>query len=345
MNWIPRIFRRGKLYSDLSEEMRLHLEERTEQMMAEGMSRDEAERGARKAFGNRTLIEERSREVWVWPWIESMWGDVRYALRQLRRSPGFTIAAVVTLALAIGANAVVFSVMNAFLLRPLNVPRAESLYAVFRLDGDSSESYPDYVDLRDRTHSFDGLMAYQVLTVGLDTGANPARAWLLETSGNYFDAMGLEPYLGQLFHTSDEHGPNSAPYIVLSYAYWQTHFQGDKGVVGRVVALNKRPFTIIGVGPKDFHGTLLFFHPDFFTPLVNDPGIGPNDLTTRGNRWLFMTMGHLKPGVTGAQAVADLNAAGAYLEKNYPKDETKMQFKLGVRACMGTIWASRCVSS
>jgi hypothetical protein len=116
----------------------------------------------------------------------------------------------------------VFSIMNAFLLRPLNVPRAESLYAVFRMDGDSSESYPDYVDLRDRTHSFDGLMAYQVLTVGLDTGANPARAWLLETSGNYFDAMGLEPYLGQFFHASDEHGPNSAPYIVLSYAYWQT---------------------------------------------------------------------------------------------------------------------------
>jgi predicted permease len=329
MNWISRIFRRGKLYNDLSEEMRLHLEERTEQLMAEGMSREEAERAARRAFGNRTLIEERSREVWGWPWIESTWGDVRYALRQLRRSPGFTIAAVVTLALAIGANAVVFSVMNAFLLRPLNVPRAESLYAVFRLDGDSSESYPDYVDLRDRTHSFEGLMAYQVLTVGLDTGANPARAWLLETSGNYFDAMGLEPYLGQFFHASHEHGPNSAPYIVLSYAYWQTHFQGDKGVVGRVVTVNKHPFTIIGVGPKDFHGTLLFFHPDFFTPLVNDPGIGPNDLTTRGNRWLFMTMGHLKPGVTEAQAVADLNATGASLEKNYPKDETKMQFKLG----------------
>jgi predicted permease len=329
MNWISRIFGRSKLHDDLCEEMRLHLEERTDQLMADGMSRKEAERAARRAFGNRTLIEERSREVWGWPWIESMWGDIRYALRQLRRSPGFTIAAVLTLALAIGANAVVFSVMNAFLLRPLNVPRAESLYAVFRMDGDSSESYPDYVDLREKTHSFDGLMAYQVLTVGLDTGSNPARAWLLETSGNYFDALDLKPYLGQLFHASDEHGPNSAPYIVLSYAYWQTHFQGDKGVVGRVATVNKHPFTIIGVGPKDFHGTLLFFHPDFFTPLVNDPGIGPNDLTTRGNRWLFMTMGHLKPGVTEAQAVADLNAAGAYLEKNYPKDETKMQFKLG----------------
>jgi predicted permease len=330
MNWFYRIFRRDKLYGDLSEEIRLHLEERKEQLIAAGMSREDADREARRTFGNRTLIEERSREVWTWPWVESMWGDVRFAMRQLRRSPGFTAAAVMTLALAIGANAVVFSIMNAFLLRPLNVPHAESLFAIFRPDGDSAESYPDYVDLRDRTHSFDGgLIAYQVLTVGLDTGSNASRAWAEEASGNYFDAMGLQPHLGRFFHASDENGPNSAPYIVLTYAYWHSHFQADRGVVGRVVQVNKHPFTVIGVGPEDFHGTLLFFHPDIFTPMVNHPSIGVDDLTTRGNRWLFMVMGHLKPGVTQTQAIADLNATGTYLEKNYPKDENKMQFKLG----------------
>ncbi|WP_260735066.1 ABC transporter permease [Tunturiibacter lichenicola] len=329
MNWFDRIFHRDKLYGDLSEEIRLHLEERKEQLVAAGMSAEEAEREARRAFGNRTLVEERSREVWRWPWIESISGDVRFAMRQLRRSPGFTVAAVVTLALAIGANAVVFSIMNAFLLRPLNVPHAESLFAVFRPDGDSAESYPDYVDLRDRTHSFDGLIAYEVLTVGLDTGSNASRTWAEEASGNYFDAMGLQPYLGRFFHASDENGSNSAPYIVLTYAYWHSHFQADQGVVGRVVQLNKHPFTVIGVGPKDFHGTLLFFHPDFFTPIVNHPALAGEDLTTRGNRWVFMVMGHLKPGVTQAQAIADLNATGAYLEKNYSKDESKMQFKLG----------------
>ena len=329
MNWMPKMFRRRRLYDELSEEMQLHVEERTEQLMGEGTSREAAEREARRAFGNRTLMVERSREVWGWSWRESVWADLRLATRQLRRSPGFTVAAIVTLALAIGANAVVFSVMNAFLLRPLDVPRADSLYALFRPDGDAAESYADYLDLRDRTHSFDGLMAYDVLAAGLDTGSSPARAWVEEASGNYFDAMGLQPYLGRFFHEADEHGPNSAPYLVLTYAYWNSHFQGDRGVVGRVVQLNKHPFTIIGVGPKEFHGTLLFFHPDFFTPIVDHPEVGTDDLTTRSDHWIFMVMGHLKAGVTQAQARADLDAAGAYLEQNYPKDEGKMRFTLG----------------
>ena len=130
MNWLPSIFRRRKIYDDLSEEIRLHIDERAEQLIREGMSPRDAQREARRTFGNRTLVEERSREVWQWAMLQSIWADVRFALRQLRRSPGFTVAAMVTLALAIGANAVVFSVMNAFILRPINVPHAQSLFAV-----------------------------------------------------------------------------------------------------------------------------------------------------------------------------------------------------------------------
>ena len=242
MDWIPKIFRRRKLYDDLSEEIRLHIQERTEQLMREGMSPKEAERQARVAFGNQTLLEERSREVWQWPTLESIWADVRLAWRQLRRSPGFTIAAVLTLALAIGANAVVFGVLNALILRPLNVPHPQSLYTIERGgDKEQSTSYPDYLDLRDRNRSFDGLTAYILAPVGLDTGKNPSESWGYEVTGNYFDALGIQPYLGRFFHVADEHGPNSAPYLVISYAYWHSHFQDDRTVVGRVVQVNKHP--------------------------------------------------------------------------------------------------------
>src|ERR1700758_5114087 len=146
MDWLPNIFRRRQLYDDLSEEVRLHLEERAEQLMREGISPEDAAREARRAFGNRTLLEERSREVWQWPTLESIWADVRFALRQLRKSPGFICAALVTLALAIGANAVVFGILNALFLRPLSVPHPESLYAIERgPDKSGAVSYPSFI--------------------------------------------------------------------------------------------------------------------------------------------------------------------------------------------------------
>jgi hypothetical protein len=246
----------------------------------------------------------------------------------LRKSPGFAIAAVLTLALAIGANAVVFGVLNALILRPLNVPQAQSLWGIERgSDKAVNHSYPDYLDLRDRNRSFDGLAAYNVTPVGLDTGNNPSGAWILEVTGNYFDVLGIQPYLGHFFHGSDEHGPNSAPYIVLTYAYWHSHFQDDRGVVGRVVQLNKHPFTIVGVAPPEFRGTIMFVFPDFWVPLVNQEQVeGSYVLDARGNRGLLMVLGHLKSGVTPAQAVSDLNTIGAYLEKSYPQDDGQMTF-------------------
>jgi predicted permease len=263
--------------------------------------------------------------------------DLRYALRQLRKSPAFTVTAVSTLAMAIGANAVVFSVMNGLILRPLNVPDTQSLYAVERAsDKGTDQSYLDYVDLRDRNQSFEDLAAYSIPQVGLDTGEGPSAVWGMEASGNYFDALHIHPYLGRFFHSSDEHGPNSAPYVVLSYSYWHTHFHEDRGVVGRVVQVNRHPFTIIGVAPPEFHGTLVFFSPNFFVPLVDQEQIeGAAGLNDRRSSNLQMVLGHLKAGVTPAQAIADLNSIGDDLEKSYPKDERQMSFALGRPSLLG----------
>src|SRR5215469_15234663 len=329
MDWIPQIFRRRKFNEDLSEEIRLHIEEHTEQLMSDGMSAEEAAREARRAFGNRTLLEERSREVWQWPTLESIGADLRFAVRQVRRSPGFAVIAIATLTLAIGANAVVFGVLNALILRPLNVPQAESLFIIQHGSDIGSHSYPDYLDLRQRNRSFDDMAAWAISQAGLDTGKDPSNVWEYETSGNYFDALRIQPYLGRFFHDSDEHGSNSAPYVVLSYAYWHSHFQDDRGVVGRVVRLNKHPITILGVAPPGFQGTVLFFASDIFVPIVNHEQLsGEKILNARADHWMFELVGHLKPGVTPAQATADLNSVDSYLKRSYPKEEGNEPYTL-----------------
>jgi len=327
-SFAARFLKRSQIEDDLQEELRSHIQHRADDLERSGLDRAEAERRARIEFGGRERFREESRETFGGNFIETLIQDVRFSLRVLRKSPGFTIVAVLTLALAIGANAVVFGVLNALILRPLNLPQMESLYGLDRAGG--NESYPNYIDLRDRNRSFDGLAAYSIELAGLDTGENPTRAWVFTVSGNYFDVLRLEPFLGRFVHATDEHGPNSAPYIVLTYAYWHNRFQDDRGVVGRVVQLNKHPFTIIGVAPPGFRGTFVIGSPDFFAPIVNQEQVpGTSVLNQRGNRSaIFEVIGHLKPGVTPAQAIADLNSIGSYLEKTYPKEDSRVRFAL-----------------
>jgi predicted permease len=249
-----------------------------------------------------------------------MLNDLKFAIRQLAKSPGFTLTAIVTLALGIGANAVVFSVLNALVLRPVNVPNAQNLYQI------------QYF----RNRSFESLTAVLILgAVGVDNGGNPSTAWPYLASGNYFDALGIQPYLGRFFHASDEKGFDSAPYVVLSYAYWNSHFQGDRGVVGRMVEINKHPFTIIGVAPPEFRGTELFLSPALWIPIVEEPVVqGSNSLQSRGNHSPFV-LGRLKPGVTPDEAAADLNAIGAGLAKAYPADDEGIKFTLARPGLIG----------
>jgi len=263
--------------------------------------------------------------------------DLKPTLRKLFKSPGFTLTAIITLALGIGANAVVFSVLNALVLRPVNVPNGDNLYMVQRYHW-PSHSYPDYVDLHDRNRTFESMMTYQIMgPVGLDMGSNPTTAWPYLTSGNYFDGLGIQPYLGRFFHASDEKGKNSAPYVVLSYDYWRTYFHGDKNVIGRPVEINKYPMTIIGVAPPAFRGTELFFAPALWIPIVDQPEVmGYDEMQQRGNHSPSI-IGRLKPGVTPAQATADLNGIGTWLAKSYPSDDDGINFSLARPGLVGDL--------
>jgi predicted permease len=321
----------GRVDEDFRKELASHIELLTDDNLRRGMAPDEARRQARMRLGGVAQLREENRAWHGLPLLETLLQDLRYGCRLVRRSPGFHLTAVVTLALAIGANAVVFATLNAFILRPLNVPRPDSLYSIHRTGDDAAnQSYPDYLDLRDRNHSFEDLAAYNFQLVGLDTGDSPVRAWGVAASGNYFDVLGLQPFRGRLFHASDEHGSNSAPFVVLGHAYWHARFHDDPGAVGRVVQINKHPFTIVGVAPPEFRGTLLIFNPDFYVPIVNQEQLqGGNRLNDRGNRdAVFMTLGHLRAGITLAQAAADVNAIWADVVRTYPDNHRASTFVL-----------------
>ncbi len=325
-----KFFYRSQIEDDMQGELRAHIEHRADDLERSGLGRAEAERRAHVEFGGYVRFKEESQEAMGGVFLESALQDIRLAIRALRKSPGFAIAGVGTLALAIGANAVVFGILNGLILRPLNVPHAETLWGTVYGEQSGFQSYPNYRDLRDRNRSFDGLACWKFVFVGLDKGSDPVAAAGFATSGNYFDVLRIQPFLGRLFHSSDEHGPNSAPYLVLSYAYWHSRFADDRSVVGRIVQIDKHPFTVLGVAPPGFRGTLLFASPDFFMPIVNQAQVdGQNLLNARGSiLGVFESFGHLKPGVTPAQATADMNAVGADLEKTYPKQMTHKQSSL-----------------
>jgi predicted permease len=334
------LFRRQRVEQDLDDELQYHIERKIEEFIAKGLTPKQARRAALRAMDGLTQRKEECRDMRGINAIENTVRDIRYGTRVLAKSPGFTVVAILTLALAIGANAVVFGILNALVLRPLNVPHAESLFGIQQENGWGYQSYPDYLDLRDRNRSFESLAAYNITGAGLDTGSNATGVDVYETSGNYFDTLGIQPCLGRVFHSSDEHGPNSAPYIVLSHGFWHTHFQDDRGVVGRVVRLNKHPFTVLGVAPPEFHGTLLFFTPDIYVPIVNHLQIqGADELDARSKRWVFAVLGHLKPGVSRTQAAADLNSLGSWLGKTYPKEVGRLNLSLARPGLAGDMLA------
>ena len=265
--------------------------------------------------------------------------DLRYAVRQLRKSPGFAITAILTLALGVGANVVVFSVLNALILRPLNVPQSQSLYIVEHKAHDYfMQSYPDYVDYRDRNSTFSAMASYYPTSAALSTGKSATRNFGYLASGNYFDMLGVQPALGRFFHSSDEHGPDSAPYIVLSYDFWHSRFNGNPHILGTTVDVNKHPFTVIGVAPEPFHGTEIFYWPDFWAPMVDVQQVEGFSWLSRRGIHNFLVLGQLKPGVTPQQATGNLNVITTQLAKQYPATNDSEDARLVKPGLMGDVW-------
>lgn len=316
---------RRRIYDDLAEEIQQHLEEKVEALMAEGSSREEAWREARREFGNVTRIEERSREPWTYPFLEGLWKDLVYALRQLRKNPGYALTATLTLALGIGATTAVFSLVNAVLLRPLPFPESGRLMWVSQQDhslpGLASESlsYPDYFDWRSMNHTLSGMASYIFSGAVLETPAGSQRLAAEVVSSNFFDVLGVAPLLGRAFGPDDEKPGNRA--VILSYDFWQSEFGGARSIAGSSIDLDGHRYTVAGVMPKGFRFPEGNPAPVLWKSMAEDAE-GKDPKTSERGFDVVGVIGRLKPGVTEEQAKADLSVIAANLSRQYP-DENK----------------------
>jgi predicted permease len=319
MNWLPDIFRRRKIYGDLAEEMRLHLEERTEQLISEGMSRQEAQEAARRAFGNSTLLEERSREVWQLPFVESLGRDLKLVFRRLGKSPGFAATVILTLAIGIGANTAVFSVVNSVLFKPLPYPDAEQLVAV-RLIAPGAAGLADfssglrlsssmYFTFAEQNRTFQSLGVWNMGTANVTGIDQPHEVHTALISDGVLQALSVPPALGRWLLPVDQ-DPHGRKAVMLGYGYWQRRFGGDRSVIGRSIAIDAQPREIVGVMPKGFELVNADF--DVIVPFAFDRN--KQQLAGFG----FQGIARLKPGIPIAQANEDVKRMLPMWEESWP---------------------------
>jgi len=324
MNWIKQLFSRRRLYSDLSEEIQEHLEEKIEELVASGLSREEATTAARREFGNVTLIKERSREVWQWPSIENFFMDVRYGLRMLAKNRGFTAVAVLTLALGIGATTAMFSIVDGAFLKPLPVSDPGQFVSIWMqaAQGANSEvSFPDYLDLRAQCSSLSGVVAYDRESRFVNSMDESSLILVDAVSLNYFDVLGIKPLLGRTFPPEAEGYALSGPTVVISYTLWKNRLGGDPGIVGKTIRLNNHSTTVLGVTRERFRGLNRFVPTDAWLP------VDASELKRRDSRD-YELVGRPRPGVTTQQIGAELDAIGHRLAQAYPATNKATTFRL-----------------
>ncbi len=318
----------------LREEMESHIAIQTDENIRAGMTSEEGRRHARLKFGAVEAVREGYHAEEGLPFLENLLLDVRYALRVLRKSPAFTVVASLTLMLGIGANLVVFGVLNAVLLQPLDVSDPQNLYQIRHKPWMSGRllttSYPAFEDFRQRNTTFTGMAAINAYSDAELSWRNAVmRVSGDEVTGNYFDVLGVQPEVGRFFHAADEHGPDSAPYVVLSDDLWRSALHADREVVGATVELNKHPFTVVGVAPARFHGTERFKWPDYWMPMLNEEQVKAGSDYLHSRSFIAVTViGRLKPGATPEQATENLNVIAAELAKEYPETDEGLSLRL-----------------
>jgi macrolide transport system ATP-binding/permease protein len=250
--------------------------------------------------------------------------DLRFGMRQLYKSPGFTLAAVLCIALGIGANAATFSFANAFLWRKSMASEPDRLVRLYASWTNGlkygSFSFLDYLDVRDRNDVFTGLAVSSIMPCHLSSGDRNERVWGAVVSGNYFSVLGLSPARGRFFEPGEDRTEGTHAVVVLGHGFWKRRFSGDPGIIGRTLMLNRIPFTVVGVAPEGFEGMDTGLGQDLWIPIMMTVRMGEErrSLTARGNHWISSTIGRLKPGVTMAQARASVNALMAHLAEQYP---------------------------
>jgi len=335
MDWLRELARRLNMLlhrrqfgADLEEEMRLHLELRQEEQLQSGVAADDARAAARRRFGNTTYIKEESHLAWGWEWFENLAQDMRYGARMLRKAPGFSAIAILTMALGIGATTAIFSVVDATLLHPLPYPQPEQLVSVEDdLPGvgaqDVGMSEPEWQDLQ-RSGIFEYVSPTQFDENNLTGSSQPARVRILIVAPNYFALLGVKPQVGRAFHPED-HSPGLILEVVISDGLWKRMFGGDRNILGRSMRLDTDLYRIVGVMPPGFDapGRTTEERNIEVWAATSFYGLPMPDHPPRSGRNLPTAVARLKPGLTIAAAQSRLDALVAALQKEFPEDYPK----------------------
>src|SRR5882724_1613548 len=334
-SFLRNIFFSRRVDVDLDQEVRSHLEMLTDENIRAGMPPHEAQRAARIELGGVEQVKEQVRDSRAGAFLDSLIHDLRFALRQMRRSPGFAVTAVLILTLGIAANVIVFGVLQALVLRSLDVPQADRVMTLQPKTGGPFLSYPEVRDVRDGNSVFSAVAAFEVQDFGLEANGVTRPVWGYEVSGQYFEVVGIKPFLGRLLERADDDHPGASEAAVLSWSAWKSDSGADPSILGKVIRINKHPYTIVGVTPEGFYGTEKIAQTDLFVPMANEASLdGFNWLEKRGYRNIFSIV-RVKDGVTMPQVQAELDTIAARLARQYPKEQEGSAFKVARPGLVG----------